>query len=564
MNIFRCLHCNKEFETQYSGIETCSKKCALEYIKKLFPKTPKRYKVCVICNKIFEDKDYSIKKTCCKEHAKTLKEQTTINRYGVFNVMQNEEIKIKFKKPRSIETCEKMSNAWKEKSEEEINNINQKRIVTNLIRRGVTNPFKDPFIQKRIKNTHLKNIGVEYPTQSYKVIKKRKDNFLKKYGVDNPAKLIEVKEKKKKRSLELYGVINPSQKHIQKEVLTFFEDKENLRKLYEDDKLSSVYIANKFGVSSSYVLLKLKEYNIPTREYGNSGYETELRDYITSLGFQPEKRRKILLSGKEIDIYLPAKQIGIEFNGVYWHQEGVLKKYGKNGKRYHLDKTEEAESLGIRLIHIYEDDWIYKKDIVKNKLLQILHLEKLVYYARKCNLKEISFKEASNFLNTYHLQGSCFSSVNLGLFYNEKLIAVMTFGKFRKALGQNIIEDEYELLRYCSLGRVVGGASKLFYYFLKKYKPKKIISYADRHWTSTITCNMYDKLGFRKVSNGRPNYWYVINDKRIHRFHFRKSELHKKLKIFDSNLSEYENMLNNGYDRIWGCGSIKYEYISCF
>jgi len=229
---------------------------------------------------------------------------------------------------------------------------------------------------------------------------------------------------------------------------------------------------------------------------------------------------------------------------------------------YHLNKTKEAEALGIHLIHIYEDDWTNKKEIVKNRLCQILHVEDSSTYGRNCTIKELKYSESSTFLDEYHLQGKCNSAINLGLFYEGKLTACMTFGKLRKSLGQMSIEGEYELLRYCSIGRVTGGASKLFKYFINRYNPLRVISYADRHWTSSIGSNLYTVLNFTKVSDGTPNYWYFVNNIKIHRFAYRKSELPKKLKIFDSTFTEYENMLSNGYDRIWGCGSLKYEYLS--
>lgn len=95
--------------------------------------------------------------------------------------------------------------------------------------------------------------------------------------------------------------------------------------------------------------------------------------------------------------------------------------------------------------------------------------------------------------------------------------------------------------------------------FTKNYNPQKIVSYADRRWTYSKT-NLYDKLGFVKIDDGIPNYWYIDNTwERIHRFNFRKNVLNEKLQNFDENLTEWENMQINGYDRIWDCGHLKYE-----
>lgn len=138
----------------------------------------------------------------------------------------------------------------------------------------------------------------------------------------------------------------------------------------------------------------------------------------------------------------------------------------------------------------------------------------------------------------------------------------MTFGKLRSALGnKNIKNNNWELYRFCSKINtvIIGGASKLLKHFINHHSPDKIISYSDKRWS---VGNLYESIGFKLTSNGVPNYWYFGRGnsyKRHHRFAFAKHTLSKKLKTFDNSLSEWENMKNNGYDRIWDCGSIKFE-----
>ena len=166
----------------------------------------------------------------------------------------------------------------------------------------------------------------------------------------------------------------------------------------------------------------------------------------------------------------------------------------------------------------------------------------------------------------YHIQGICQSSIQLGAYYNNNLVSVMTFGKQRRIMGfknnNNNNNNNYELLRFATSQNVVGIGGKLLSYFIKNYDPKKIISYADKRWTHS-TNNVYEKIGFKKINNGTPNYWYIHKknfQRRYHRFSFRKTELNKKLQTFDPTLTEWENMQLNGYDRIWDCGSLKYEW----
>lgn len=290
---------------------------------------------------------------------------------------------------------------------------------------------------------------------------------------------------------------------------------------------------------------------------GFSNNELELLSYIQDeLGLIVETNNRKILHGKEIDIYIPSLKIGIEYDGLFWHSE----QSGKD-KNYHLNKTEMCTQLGIQLIHIFEDEWLNKKEIVKQRLLHILGVSTATkIYARKCFIKEIDSKTKNEFLNSFHIQGPDKSSVSLGAYYNNELVSLMTFGTQRVALGTKSASiNEYELIRYTSNPnyRIIGIASKLLSHFIKNYNPKKIISYADRRWS---VGNLYEKIGFTKVSNGSPNYWYV-NDYliRYHRFGFRKNILSSKLQVFDSELTEWENMQLNGYDRIWDCGSLKYE-----
>jgi hypothetical protein len=206
-----------------------------------------------------------------------------------------------------------------------------------------------------------------------------------------------------------------------------------------------------------------------------------------------------------------------------------------------------------------------KKDIVKSRLKHILnfnHTDRI--FARECEIREIESHIKNNFLNKYHLQGSDRASLSLGAFYKNELVAVMTFGVLRVALGNkaNLLgKNEYEMYRFCVSKSVIGVAGKLIKAFIKKYKPTKIITFADRRYSNALA--FYSSIGFQFVANTSPNYYYFNTKnpyKLYHRFNFRKQELPKKLDHFDPNLTEWENMKLNGYDRIWDCGHIKYEW----
>jgi len=253
---------------------------------------------------------------------------------------------------------------------------------------------------------------------------------------------------------------------------------------------------------------------------------------------------------KELDIFVPKYNIAIEFNGLYWHSE--IRKY----TNYHLDKTKKCEEKGIKLIHIFEDEWRYKQEIVKSMLKNMFNKTETKLYARKCEIKEVPSNEASKFLNENHLQGKCGSSVKIGLYYNNELVSLMTFGKSRHFIGNG--KNEWELLRFCNKlnTNVVGGASKLLNHFIKNYKPNNMVSYADRRWSCG---NLYEKLGFTKYNTSRPNYYYVIGQKRHYRFNYRKSILIKKYNC-PENMSEHEFCLSQKWYRIYDCGCLCYKW----
>jgi len=232
---------------------------------------------------------------------------------------------------------------------------------------------------------------------------------------------------------------------------------------------------------------------------------------------------------------------------LYWHSE--LNK----PKNYHLDKTNMCLSKGVNLYHIWEDDWCLKCDIIKSIIRNKLQRTEHSIYARKCIVGDINSLDSNNFLNDNHLQGSSKSSIKIGLYYNNELVSIMCFSKPR-GVDSN---DVYELSRFCNKidYNIVGSSSKLLSFFIKKYKPAKIISYSDK---SIFDGVLYEKLGFIEECVNKPNYKWVIGKKRHHKSKFRKSNLVKQ--GYDINKSETDIMYSDvGAFRIWDCGLIKWS-----
>lgn len=286
-----------------------------------------------------------------------------------------------------------------------------------------------------------------------------------------------------------------------------------------------------------------------------SKWEKEVYDFLLSLGIECEQSNRSILGGKEIDIFMPKYNIGIECDGLRWHNELY------RDKDYHLSKTNECKEHGVRLIHIFEDEWAKNSEIWKSMFRNMFGLIESKIYARKCEVREVSPKDCRQFLDNNHIQGYSNSKINYGLYYNDELVSLMTFGMPRINMGGKKEDGHYELVRFCNKlnTNVIGGASKLFKHFIKMNNPTEIVSYSDKRWSLG---NLYQVLGFKHTHDSKPNYFYVYNMDRLNRFRFRKSVLVNE--GFDKDKSEHEIMLDRGIYRIYDCGTMVWKWDDSF
>lgn len=285
--------------------------------------------------------------------------------------------------------------------------------------------------------------------------------------------------------------------------------------------------------------------------------EKEIFEFISS--FYSGKivtNTKQVIHPFEVDIYLPDIKLAIELNGLYFHSEI----HGGRDKHYHLAKTLKATNLGIRLLHIFEDEWKNKTDILKSMILSRVSEISDIFNARSMIVRQVTTAEKNSFLKNNHLQGSDKSNISFGLYLDNELMSLMTLGSLRTVLGSKSSNDEYELMRFCNKLNTScrGSFSKLLSHFVKDRNPNKIVTYADCRF-SVKSSNVYERNGFTYISTSKPNYFYMKNHNvRLHRFNFPK---HKLVKLgHDSSLTEWEIMQSMNYDRIWDCGHLKYEW----
>lgn len=296
----------------------------------------------------------------------------------------------------------------------------------------------------------------------------------------------------------------------------------------------------------------------------SSELEIELGDCIKNIYSGKIERGKVFNFyekgfSNELDIYIPEFKLGIEFDGLYYHSESMG---AKNKQRVKKDNFKKY--FGINVIFVREDEFLHKKDIVLSRISNKIRVTENRIYARNLKVYSIPTKVKNEFLNKYHIQGSDNSNICFGLVKDNKLYSVMTFSKVRFFAKSKIDnENTYELVRFASRinTNIVGGFSKLLKYAEKKLKDigcDKIKTFGDRRYTDDDN-NVYSKNGFYLYNISNPNYVYFKGRDEIYsRVKFQKSNLKYLLDNFDESLSEYENMINNGYDRYWDCGNLVY------
>lgn len=329
------------------------------------------------------------------------------------------------------------------------------------------------------------------------------------------------------------------------------EDSKFSERIYHiHNDLSAVQICSKCQTALTYYSFQRGYLSCSNCITGVSSGEIEIRNWIQNL--YPDMKiitnSRDIIKPMELDIFIPEKSLAIEYNGVYWHGDGM----GTN-KIYHKQKYDRCAEKNITLLQFWDYEWIYKQNIVKSLIQSKLGTFATRIYARNCHVKTVPFKEKNEFILNNHLQGCENSNLTYGLYHNDELVSVMCFGK-RKITKAS---SEMEIIRFATKlnNQIIGGASKLLNHFERENNPQKLITYADKRYSNG---NLYKTLGFTHSHDSTPNYWYTkANGVFEHRMKFQKHKLSKLFPDnFDPSLSEWQNMQNNGYDRIWDCGNI--------
>lgn len=274
-----------------------------------------------------------------------------------------------------------------------------------------------------------------------------------------------------------------------------------------------------------------------------SKQEQVIADYVKTLGFTVKQSDRTVLGTHELDIYIPEKNLAIEYNGVYWHSEDQ----GKD-KEYHYTKWKACKDKNVQLFQIWEDDWDANPELIKNMIAHRLNssTQKAVF-ARKTNFVNLTMDEAKTFLNLHHLQGARNATVYNGLEDKTtgELVAVLT------ATKQG---DTLEIIRFATSQQVTGGFSKMLKNTLAQFSTIKTVkSYSDNNHSLG---NVYKKNGFTLTHEGKPNYFYIVNNKRVHRLNFTKDRFKANPNLlWKPNYTEKQLAKLNNLVRVWDAGS---------
>lgn len=528
---------------------------------------------CIECDNLlrFKTSISSASKFCCiacskrSPLTKQKRSQTVKERFGVNNIFERTDIiqaavinKYQVDNVSQLSsTKDKISRANKKNAAARL----EKTIATNLDRYGVPFVTQLESTKEKQRNTMQRRYGVDHYWKSGEF----KESMLALMASRTDKEIEKINDKIKKTKLENHGDErfnnrnkamdtmlsnygrHCSQRHWSAEAVNIMTNIEALQQAMVGNTVNSV--AEKYGIAATTLRNRIYKCNITEYAARENQYESMIESLLTKNNIEFIKNDRTILSGLELDFWLPDLALAIECNGIFWHSELM----GKS-RSYHLNKTTKCEQQGIKLIHLWDYQFDKNPQLVLSLLKSKLGIVATKIGARKTQIISLTSCDYRDFMFKNHLQGPVNASVRYGLKHNGILVAAMGFGKSR------FNANEFELLRYATLIdiSVTGGASKLLNHFFKEHTNiTKLVSYANR---DISTGKMYQAIGFKFVSAAPPSYLYFMNRIVYNRLVFQKHKLQDLLEKYDPSLSEWDNMVNNGFNRFWNTGNLKYEY----
>lgn len=560
----KCAVCGKPFTVICNTSKhrsTCSSECNKILIRQNQKSSAaKQLKQCEWCGELFSPTS-SRDKYCKNKH------------YQVCQVCGNL-FEIDVRVDKTVKTCSKECRYKLAKSSTDTTGMVENLKSTMVEKYGVDNAMKCPDFKEKLIATNRKKYGFNWYTQTDEYKESVKETSLSKYGTAHFLSSDIVKSKRRETCKDRYGFNNYGFLMVDHpEKLDKWIEFRADGKKYIDSHYTELPTRNQLsedlGVSYSTISQEIRTKNLDNYVQCNVSYmEDEVTDALHDIdpNLQIIRRCKSIIYPYELDIYIPDCNLAIECNPTYTHNSSITS-YTNPPKpiRYHQMKTELCEKQGVFLFHIFGYEWYHKQDVIVSMLRNLLRKNDHIVYARNCKIEHIEASECRKFLDSNHRQGYASASVKLGLYHEGALVSVMTFGKLRNTIGtdKSNTSNCWELVRFCSKTNtsVVGGASRLFKYFIRMYDPVQIRSFSDRAHTKGT---LYEKLGFYELRRSEPGYVWVdlTTDSAINRVSAQKSNLRKFLHDdnIDLTLSESQIMTQHGFVKVCDSGTITWEW----
>ena len=275
----------------------------------------------------------------------------------------------------------------------------------------------------------------------------------------------------------------------------------------------------------------------------------EIADFIESLNLRVIRNDRQVIKPKELDIWIPEKSIGIEYNGLYWHNEKKIARLA------HDNKSIECKSVGIQLLHVFEDEWLEKPEVIKSMLRHKLGVTPRRIGARQCIIKPISSQVSTTFFEANHLDGDVHvKRQSWGMFYGKELISAINVRKpFQRSSSTHL-----EIARFATvLNTSIPGALSRFMRIIIAYCHKhslgsRIMTYVD---TRSGNGRGYEIAGFSLVGYTPPRFWW------LHEASGTRFNRHKYRADLKNRQTERQIAEEAGVVKIWGCSNMKYELV---
>lgn len=398
-------------------------------------------------------------------------------------------------------------------------------------RYGDDNPARRPEVREKLRKTVREKLPI--------IVEKRRETMLRRYGVENPFQNEEIKQKIKETNLKKYGVENPNQlKSFKQESIK--KQKKTLAKKYNHDeritllketfqklgrKLNPKEMIALWGCTqaNAYIFMHnnhLEEYI----ELKTSNLELDIENFLKAHGINFKKHCRNIIAPQELDFYIPEYNVAIEANDL-WTHNSTRNTYGGKAKdkKYHFKKSQECEEKGIRLIHIWDYEWFNarQRPILESIILGACNQSEKIF-ARKCSIEVVDSKTMKDFFNKNNIQGFRGGKMAINLVYNGEVVMsyILGFPFFGRGKYQ------WEVIRGATKlnCRVIGGATKIWKYFLRNYDPESCVYYIDYNY---FNGNSVEKLGLEYLTT-KPSFKnYFINERKIRN---RQPTKHKEIK----------------------------------